>query len=254
MSAPIFLVEQIAPALYIFIAVGVFRYWRRWRQARYAYRATSFELERSIFRYRSGGAVTAIVLLVEIGLMVMGIQRVVAPTLREDQAMREIIDSFRQQPIDRPLTTPTRPASLSTLPIDASGHDLGIPVTIPTATSIPPTPAGTIVPGAPIASGCDTPYADLQIPTNGMRVFQTTPIVGTAYQENFLVYKLELSGVGTGNQFVILGEGTIPVTQMGILWQFDPVGYEPGEYRFRLTVFDTTTTMRAHCEITIYID
>lgn len=207
-------------------------------------------------RYQIGGALMVMVLLLEFGLMVVGIQRVVAPTVRDDQELVEIVDSFRQQPVDVPFQTPTRAAPLVTLPVDASGNDLGgqqNSVPLPTATPVPPTPAGTIEANAPAASGCISANAMLLVPANGMRVFQPLPITGSAYHEDFYAYKLELSGPGTADQFVILNESPMPLQQAGILAQFNPAGYEPGPYRFRLTVFDSTTTLQAHCEVTIYI-
>lgn len=256
MSTLVFLIEQLAVGLYILIAAGIFWYWRQWRQARRAYRSTTFELERNVARYRIGGALTVMILLVEYGLMVAGVQRVVAPTVRDDQELVEIVDSFRHQPVEVPFQTPTRAAPLVTLPVDASGNDLGgqqSTASIPTATPIPPTPVGTIEANAPAASGCNSPDAMLLIPANGMRVFQPIPITGSANHEDFRALKLELSGPGTANQFVILDESMVPYPQPGILAQFDPAAYEPGPYRFRLTVFDSTTTLQAYCEVTIFI-
>ena len=256
MSTLVFLIEQLAVGLYILIAAGIFWYWRQWRQARRAYRATTFELERSVARYRIGGALTVMVLLIEFGLMVTGIRGVVAPTVRDDQELVEIVDSFRHQPVDVPFQTPTRAAPLVTLPVDASGNDLGgqqNTTPFSTTTPIPPTPVGTIEANAPAASGCTSPNAILLIPANGMRVFQSLPITGSAYHADFHAYKLELRGPGTADQFVILSESMVPFQQAGILAQFNPAAYEPGPYRFRLMVFDSTTTLQAHCEVTIYI-
>ena len=89
-----FLVEQIAPALYIFIVLVVILLARRWMIARRALRATTFELERSIARHRTGATLTAIALAIEAGLMVYGIQDVVAPTIREDRASLGIVETI----------------------------------------------------------------------------------------------------------------------------------------------------------------
>lgn len=254
MSTIVFLIEQIAPALYIFIGLAVFWYWRQWGQARRNYRTTSYMLERDLARYRVAGSLTAIVLLFEAGLVVAGIQRVVAPTVREDRETLGIANTFQQSVEDGDFHTPAPSPPSGTLPIPVGDYDLGAQQEFTIRlTPIPTdTPVGTIDP-ADDPSGCNTPYAMLQIPANGMKVFQTIRVDGIANYDSFSSYKLELSGPGTLNQFVTLDEGTIPLTEVGTLSQFNPSHYEPGTYLFRLMVFDTTTTLQAHCEITIYI-
>jgi hypothetical protein len=102
--------------------------------------------------------------------------------------------------------------------------------------------------------GCDTPNATLQVPGNGMIVFEPMLVRGTAYTDNFSFYKFELSGAATGGNFApVPVDGTNPVQETGDLGQFVPAFYEPGEYRFRVVVFDTTNTVRAVCEMTIFI-
>ena len=77
-----FFVEQIAPGLYIFIGIGLFFAWRWWRRSSRALRATHFELERDLHRYRRANALTVMILLVEFALAVLGVQRVVSPAVR----------------------------------------------------------------------------------------------------------------------------------------------------------------------------
>ena len=106
MSTLVFLIEQIAPALYIFIGLTVFWYWRQWGQARRNYRTTSYMLERDLARYRIAGSLTAMVLLFEAGLVVAGIQRVVAPTLRDDRETLGIANTFQGSMQDGDFHTP----------------------------------------------------------------------------------------------------------------------------------------------------
>jgi hypothetical protein len=253
----VFFIEQTAIAWYIFLAIGVFVYWWRWRSARRAYRSTRFELERDFVGYRIGGAVMMMVLLAEAFVIVVGIQNVVVPTLREDRALRETPD-MNEGMEDGIFETPTlpRPSGVVVIPVPQSTYDPIAPpqdaqiILTPTAV---PTDVGTIVPNPPDSSGCLTDNARLHIPANGMRVFQPIRVNGTAFVENFATYKIELSGPGTLHRFVVLDEGTIPLEEMGTLSQFNPAPYESGEYLFRLTVFDATTMMKAHCQVTIYI-
>ncbi|MFW5696584.1 MAG: hypothetical protein ACOCXR_02245 [Phototrophicaceae bacterium] len=254
MSGIVFLIERIAVGLYVLIGAGVLWYWRKYMMAQYAYRATTFELERDFARSERGNALTVLVVLIQLGLVVVGIQQVVAPTMRADLEAAAPVE-VAEAPEDGVFVTPTRPVPSGQIPVDASGIDLGdtqeqgIFVT-PTLT---PTPVGTIEPNAPAALGCDSPNAMLQIPANGMRVFQVIRVEGTAFVEDFSEYKLELSGPGTFGQFLVIDQGITPVEEMGTLSQFNPDPYEPGEYKFRLMVFDTTSELRAFCEVTIYI-
>jgi hypothetical protein len=111
LSNLIYFIERIATALYIFIALAALLQWRRWSAQRWAYRATQFELEREFARYRSGNSFTTLLLLFELALVVVGVQTVVAPTLRELQQnsgeqVQEIVD------IDFRTPTPLPPATV----------------------------------------------------------------------------------------------------------------------------------------------
>ncbi len=253
MSSLIFLIEQMATGLYIITAVAVVVAARSWLRASSAYRGTYFELERDIARYRRGNAFTALVLLIEFGLIIVGIQRVVAPTLREnmrDQPQRQIAVVS-----DGEFRTPV-PPTFSAQVIDPSNVQLGeidpAQQIQPTPT-LTPTPVGTIVPNAPAAQ-CISPEAQLQIPANGMIVFEPIPVVGIATTDNFAFYRFELKGESTSGNFATIGvDGTQPVAQLGALGQFVPSFYAPGEYQFRISVFDTSSAPRASCTVTIYI-
>jgi hypothetical protein len=84
-----------------------------------------------------------------------------------------------------------------------------------------------------------------------MRVFQPIVVMGTAYFDNFSQYTLEIAR--EGDQFARADTIFVPVNELGTLSQFNPAPYEPGTYQFRLMVFDTTDTLRASCQVTIYI-
>lgn len=252
MSQLVFLVEQTALGLYILIGVGVFWYWRRWIHARFSYRATAFELERDLARYQSANALTALILLVELGLVVSGIQRVVAPTLRKeiDLSAPVIVADVVE---DGVFATPTPPAVLAPLAVDASGIDLGGPEAqvIFVTPTLTPTLVGTILPNMPAPIGCDTPNAFLQIPANGMRVFQPIPVVGSAFIDDFSSYKLEIARPGFTP--AVFDDSGTPLREIGNLSQFNPAPYDPGMYQIRLMVFDITGTLRASCQVTIEI-
>lgn len=264
MSNIVFLIEQIAIGLYILIGVGILIFWSRWRTARFDVRSTRFELERDLARFRRDNALTMMILSIEMALVVTGIQRVVAPTMRSDIELEQLIAMNNQEDVvevanDGVFATPTRPAPLSNLPIEPVELPRDDEVSVFATPTLTPTPVGTIEPNAPPVYGCNTPNAFLQIPANGMRVFQVIRVAGTAFVDNFSSYKLEISGPTTLNSFWVIDEGFIPVSGQdeenpeNTLSQFNPDPYEPGTYQFQLTVFDATSELKASCMVTIYI-
>lgn len=253
MTTVVFFIEQIAIGLYILIGLGIFLMLRRWTQAGYDLRSTQFELERDIYRYKRANAITWLILLIQAALIVFGIQEVVAPTIRANA----VASSDSAVTIEPKFETPVAPnVNFNQSPIDSSGVVIGDD---PNAnkiqsTDVPtPTPVGTILPNPPAAQGCDSPQAQLQIPGNGQLVFNPIRVIGTAYTDNFSVYRFELNGPSTKGQFVVLGEYNVPVKDMGDLGQFVPAFYDPGAYQFRLTVFDINTALKAACMVNITI-
>jgi hypothetical protein len=247
----VFLVEQIANGLYILIGVGILLAWRNWLRQRREYRSTHFELERQLARYQRANSATLLALLLELLLIVFGIQRVVAPTIRATAVNM----TLPGQVIEPPFNTPT-PFFSSDAQIDASGVQIGEedPAQRVLATPAPTfTPVGTIVPNVPTPGDCNTEAASLQIPANGMLVFEPINIVGVANTDNFAFYRFELRGPQTFGSFAVLRDYDQPVATNGELGAFVPSVYEPGEYQFRLTVFDIANAPRASCTVTIYI-
>lgn len=252
MTTLVFLVEQVAIGLYILLGVGILLAWRRWNRARQEFRSTYFELERDLARNARADAFTTMILLVEAVLLVAGIQTVVAPTIR---STGEVTVVAAQVITDGDFNTPT-PVFNEGVQIDASGVNLtpDDPAARVLATpTLTPTPVGTIMPNAPAAIGCTDSGAILQVPANGMRVFEPISVIGTAFMDDFAFYKFELAGPVTGGNFAPLEDHTQIVQTTGELGQFVPSFYEPGLYQFRLSVFDITNTMGPSCTVNIYI-
>ena len=201
-SGVIFLIEQTATGLYILIAVGIVLALRSWQRAGSAYRGTYFELEKDMARYRRGNAFTVLILLVEAALLVVGVQRVVAPTLR--QTMVNAPPLLSEVVNDGDFRTPI-PPTFSPSVIDASNVQLGeidpAQQILPTPT-LTPTPVGTIVPNAPPAQ-CGSPDVQLQIPANGMIVFEPIAVVGVVTTDNFAFYRFELKGEFDFREFCV---------------------------------------------------
>jgi len=182
----------------------------------------------------------------------------VVPQVREDDAQIAAAAAAAAVNVvieDGDFVTPTRPAPQNVVPVDpvdpaslggAPNQDI---IATPTNT---PTLVGTIEPNAPEVSGCDSENALLQIPANGMRVFETIPIVGTAFIDDFSQYTIEIRG-GNIAEFSPVSRHTIPVRERGALSQFDPAPYENDTYQLRVMVFDSATVLQASCQVTIYV-
>jgi hypothetical protein len=117
--------------------------------------------------------------------------------------------------------------------------------------TLAPTAVGTINPDAPKALGCDTPGATLQVPANGQTIYDSLTVRGTASVPNFSLYKFELSGPSTGGSFTPVGDKTAAMPQLGTLGQLNLNAFQPGSYKFRLAVFDTTGTLKASCTVNV---
>jgi hypothetical protein len=250
MTLLVFLIEQLAIGLYVFIGVGLFLSLRSLTRARHELRATRFELQRDFARYSRANALTTFVVLIEAGLLVFGVQQFVAPTVR---TTLDLAPSVEDVIVDLDFSTPTQ-APLANINIDENSVALGsfddnqIRIT-PTPTA---TPVGTIEP-APTAVGCDSEGAQLQIPANGQVIQSIVPVMGVAFTDNFSKYKLEIAGASTFGQWSTIESYLQERRTMGTLTQLNPALYEPGTYQFRLVVFDNIDTMRESCTVTIYI-
>ena len=252
MTAVIALIDQVAIGIYFLIAAGILVALRRYLIHGQEYRSTYFELERDLSRYRRTNAVTALIFLLELAVIVAGVQVVVVPELLQDRRIQALVAGARSD--DGDFRTPV-PAPLAS--------DLGIdPVALPgsagaadqiQATPVPtPTPVGTIIPSDPPA-GCDKPEAQLLIPGNGMRVFQPIPVIGTVFADQFSYASIEINGPSTLGSFQVIDEQHVEVRELAEFGQFVPAPYEAGEYQFRLMVFDITNTLKASCLVHIYI-
>ncbi len=252
MTAVIALIDQVAIGIYFLIAAGILFALRRYVVHGEEYRSTYFELERDLSRYRRTNAITAMIFLLELAVIVAGVQAVVVPELLQDRQIEALVAGARMDDGDFRTPVPAPPAS-----------DLGIdPVALPRsagaaiqiqATPVPtPTPVGTIIPSNP-PEGCDKAEAQLLIPANGMRVFQPIPVIGTVFADQFSYASIEINGPSTLGSFQVIDEQHVEVRERTEFGQFVPAPYESGEYQFRLMVFDITNALKASCMVHIFI-
>lgn len=253
----VYLIERLATGLYFICAAGMLLSLRRLFLAHRRLAAAEFELERELTYDQQAGAITWSIILIEVALAVVAIAHVIAPTLRADALSNG--STTANTAISEVFITSTpggngqeiRNIDLTTTAQVKSGADLNI-----LRTPLPSqTPVGTIVAGAPPITGCDTPDATLQIPANGQVLFDSVTVIGTANLKNyqFSSYKLELNGPSTGNQFAPVLQKNQSVRELGTLGLIPLNAYQPGQYAFRLAVFDTIGVLRASCVVNVQI-
>jgi hypothetical protein len=125
-------------------------------------------------------------------------------------------------------------------------------IIIPETAAAPSTLVGTVRPSDQ-REGCEIDHAYIQYPVNGMVVSKYETVRGTANLDDFSKYRFEIKSIGASAFSVISNDSTTPVIE-GPLGAIEPFNLIPGEYRFRLVVFNTNNQMLAHCEITIWIE
>jgi hypothetical protein len=243
----VFLVEQIAPGLYILSGGGLLLMARRLMRARRDLAVAQFTLEREQALVKQASAITIGGLLIEFAIAVWAIANLMAPTIED---IRLGNSDSGGQAVERFLTStpaPNPPVALGGEgPVDTGPDLFASPV--PTVT-----PVGTILPDAPEIVGCARDAAWIHIPGNGQLLFEATTVIGTASVSNFSFYRFEIKPAVSGTEFApIGGDNPVPVVD-GPLGEILPFNFPTGEYRFRLVVFDNTKTLRASCEITIHI-
>lgn len=256
MISLVFFTEQIAIGLYILAGLGILISLRSLLMARQQLEAAQFELQKELAGFKVANATTAVLLFLELGLGVLATAEVIAPTLRAQPPKSiTVVERVAEAPFvtaaPGSVLVGTPPSNFAAgVEIQGIEDELNLaPFATPTLT---PTPVGTIVPDVPAAVGCDTPNALLRIPANGMIVFDATSVVGSANIDNFAFYRFELNGPETNNVWAKLAEYTVPVIE-GNLGQIVPSQLTPGEYKFRLMVFDIANAPQATCTITIII-
>ena len=245
-------IDQVAIGIYFLLAAAILLALRRYVIYGEEYRSSYFELERDLSRYRRSNAITLVIFLLQIALIVAGVQIVVVPELQRERELEDIVLAAR---LDDGLfltpapATPSRNIAIDPVALPRSDNVAGGVLPTPEPT---PTAVGTLIPADPVI-GCDQPGAQLQIPGNGMRVFQPIPVVGTVFTDQFAFASIEINGPSTFGNFQVIEDQITEVRERAEFSQFVPAGYEPGEYQFRLMVFDVTQTLRASCQVHIYI-
>jgi hypothetical protein len=239
------LIRGIAPVLYILAAGGALLGLRSFLRARYDLRLSQFSLEREQAEERGGWAITQILLLIEVGILFFVLANVTYTAWDQHENPNAVV------------VTPSQTVAFSTgVPLD-TGQSFTVPTPVQEGIEIrptqPPSPtfAGTVQP-ADDPVGCLADQVNITLPSNGQVIFENQPVMGTANIQNFGYYRFEIRNIEEGGEFGVMeADYTSPVTN-GPLGQLIPQNFVPGEYRFRLAVFDTTGSTRGACEISVF--
>jgi hypothetical protein len=172
--------------------------------------STPFGLEREEALQRQNGALAVLTFLVALAVTVYLTERVILPELTG------------------PQTTPT-------------------PQVTPSPSPSPVVDSGNVVVDS---SGCDNPDATLTAPQTGDRIAGAFEVRGTANIPNLAFYKIELSGAGTGGEWLSLDVGTDPVLD-SVLGSFDATARSSGDYAFRLVVVDNAGNSPPPCVVAV---
>jgi hypothetical protein len=226
--------SRISTLLYALIAVGILFSVRGLIQARRAWRVAAFALEREAAHQRQRRSASAIVTLLLLAGMFYIIDTIVVPNLGSPDT----------------VSTPTPPGFVTQQPVPTQM------LLYPTITPIAGLPTEEIE-GQQATSeaevpGCELIGATITSPEAGQNVFGQVEVQGEANVLNFALYKFELKGAATGDEWVVVGTFMEPVPA-GLLGTWDSTSLATGPYAFRLAVFRTDGTPITPCEIPIVI-
>lgn len=149
---------------------------------------------------------------------------------------------FNVPPTLTPITPPT-PEPTATSPVVIPG------LVTPTPAESP-TPAATRTPVPVGGANCSNLAATISSPLPGAVLGGEVEVVGTADIPNFAFYVMEISTLG--DNWLVVYTGSTPVRN-GVLGVWNASLQTPGDYAFRLAVFDATGAGPAPCTIPISI-
>lgn len=244
--------------IYILCGLGLVWYLGQLVRSRYTLRRAMFGLEKERGRRMFSRSLLFVILFLAVIAAVTYINLSIAPTLPAD-----LLKPATPTPniFITPLSSPTPPegqptptfeiAPTVTLPASGSGGTSGVSPDVlaltPSATvSATSTPANTAV-------ACD-PSVIITSPPNGATISGGVTFFGTAASDEFAYFVLEFTGPETGDQWRSLDvpEAGSPVFD-NIIGSIETLGWSPGTYLFRLSVFDNADGLTGQCQVQLSI-
>lgn len=252
MTQLLLFIRAVAPLIYGLAAIGILLGIRSFWIAKSRLAIAQFRLEREQGEEQGGRAITQTVALIQVIALVFVLSSVTYPAWNEFNSNSPNAEGNNVSESRFRTAVPQQGEEGFTEPTRAIEG-----ITIPRTPKPSPTFSGTVQPASdPV--GCLADQANIDTPDNGQVIYEVQPISGTANIQNFGFYRFEIRKieVGASEAFGVIGDATTdhstPVVN-GPLGSLVPQNFTPGEYRFRLVVFDTGGVLRASCEITIFI-
>jgi LysM repeat protein len=120
----------------------------------------------------------------------------------------------------------------------------GLGLYLPPVSSVP----GVVASPTPATAGPAGTVCLITSPADGSQVSGAITLLGSATTEQFLFYKIEVSGPQTGGTWAsLLGNVVYTPVTSGVLGTANLGGWEPGSYSVRLVVVDTTSNEVGAC-------
>ena len=230
-------VESYENLLYGCLGLLVLWYLRAYLAASYRLRIGAYIVEReTAIREKILSLSMLIVLAGLLGLVYFSVRRVL-PTL--DMILRgaDSSDSDRVMITTVPTVTPDVVLLLPGQPTQAAVEEIDVG-----------RQKNTQVPISRV--GCENTYAVIDSPLPGAVLSGDVEVQGTADITDFAFYTLEISTFG--DNWLTVYTHDIPVSS-GVLGNWNASIYDPGEYAFRLVVYNAAGAYSPPCSIPIFI-
>lgn len=237
-------IARLSVVLYALAATGIFFSFRALVQARRRRRIAAFGLEREAATAQFRRALSTMLTLALLAGLVYVVENVILP----NRAASEVAEE-ESTPVVFVTSEPTPTGAL-----------LLYPTVTPTA-GIPPaeaeeaenTPEGDTAAADLPADGCEIIGANFSSPAAGETVSGQVRVEGEVNVLNFSLYKFEVRGPSTGEEWAVVGTYYEPV-QGGLLGVWDSTSLMPGSYSLRLVVHRQDGTTIPPCEVPITVE
>ena len=234
MSDAVALIQRYQNFIYIVLAIAAVWYLRAFLGFHRKLRFSVFGLERETYGRARARSLTLLIIIISLGGLVF-------LTGAVDPKNLEMI--FGVEPTQASLLMTAEPTATADQQILLPGQ----PSPTPAGTSTPvaentPIPAGSV--------GCENQETRISSPLPGAVIAGPVQVLGTANIVNFAFYVLEISTLG--DNWLTVFTGNVPVVD-ALLGTWDASLQSPGDYGFRLIVYNGSGAFPEPCVIPITI-
>lgn len=236
------IIENYTTWIYVGCGLVVLAYLRAYLRARSARANTIFTIERELAAHQEGRAMSSIGTVLGLVVIVVALRYYIVPVLQIDALVEPTPTVLLTVPTREPTITPTLEPTPSATP---TGR--------PRATRRPAEATATPTQPPPPPPPCPDPNVRITSPGMGARVNGRVPVRGSALNDRFQFYKVEL-GVGESpDAWHSLGPISKSPVNSGVLEEFDSTSVPNGTYWLRLTVVDITGNYPTPCDVRVVV-